>query len=108
MHIYTVHRGHKDHKCKSCGKSFVQAGDLKRHNHTIHEGHKDYKCKPSGKSFAQKSALKKYIHTVHKDHKCKFCNKSFSQAKSTSTQFIKPLKITNANLVVNHFLKLEL
>ena len=32
-----------DLKCESCGKSFSQAGDLKKHIHTIHEGHKNYK-----------------------------------------------------------------
>ena len=38
-----VHEGHNDHKCKSCGKSFSQAENLKKHIYTIHEGRKDYK-----------------------------------------------------------------
>ena len=40
---HTIYKDHI-HKCKSCGKSFSQAGKLKRHIHTIHEGHKDHKC----------------------------------------------------------------
>ena len=31
MHIKTIHGGHKDYKCESCGKSFSQAENLKRH-----------------------------------------------------------------------------
>ena len=40
----------KDFKCHSCGKSFSQAGNLKRHKHTVHESLKDYKCESCGKS----------------------------------------------------------
>ena len=42
-------KGQKDFKCESCGKSFSQTGDLKRHINTIHEGHKDYKCESCGR-----------------------------------------------------------
>jgi len=37
-HIHTVHEGHKDHKCKSWGKSFSEAGNLKKHIHKVHHG----------------------------------------------------------------------
>ena len=41
------------------GKSFSEAGSLKKHMYTIHELHKDYKCESCGKSFSQTSILKK-------------------------------------------------
>ena len=74
----------KDHNCGPCGKSFSQAGGLKRHIHTVHEGHKDHKCESCGKLFGHLGSLKNHFYTIHKGH-----------------------KITNVNLVVNHFLKEE-
>ena len=40
----TANNGHKNHNCKSCGKSFSRAGSLKEHMRTVHEGLKDHKC----------------------------------------------------------------
>ena len=82
--IYVVHEGHKDHKCKSCGKSFSQPGNLKKHIHKIHKGHKDHKCVFCGKSFSLGQSLKRHIYTIHEDHKyhkCVSCGKSFSSAR---------------------------
>ena len=72
-HIHTVYEGHKDHKCKSCGKSFSQVGSLKIHKRTIHEGHKDYKCESCGKSFSQVGNLK--IHKRRRTHQVKATSK---------------------------------
>ena len=46
--------------CDYCQKSFSSAQYLKIHIHTVHEGHKDYKCESCGKSFTQLCTLKKH------------------------------------------------
>ena len=61
-----VGEGHKDYKCKSCGKLFSQAYNLKTHIHAVHEGHKDYNCEFCGTSFSQQGCLKKHIYSIHK------------------------------------------
>ena len=58
-------KGFLEHKCKSCGKSFSVAQNLKRHIHTFHEGHKDYTC-TCGKSFHSTQYLRNHIHTIQK------------------------------------------
>ena len=78
---HTINKCHKDHKCESCGKTFTDARNLKRHIHIIHEGRKNHKCKSCGKSFSQSHHLKHHIqviHDGHKDFKCESCDKSFS------------------------------
>ena len=64
-----VYEGHKDYKCKSCGKSFSQARTLKNHIQIIHEGHKDHKCDSCGKSNFQTGHLKKNFNIIHEDYK---------------------------------------
>ena len=91
-------RAKKNYKCKSCAKSFSQAGTLKMHIHTVHEHHKDHKCKSCWKSFSQAGSLKKHIHTVHehhKDYKCKSCCKSFLQAGSLKTHIKNSHEVKN-------------
>ena len=36
--INTIREGHKDYKCESCGKSFSEAGNLRKHILKVHEG----------------------------------------------------------------------
>ena len=47
----SVHKGQKNPKCESCGKSFSKAKNLKRHIHTVYEGHKEHICESCNKSF---------------------------------------------------------
>uniref|UniRef100_A0AAX7TUJ4 C2H2-type domain-containing protein n=1 Tax=Astatotilapia calliptera TaxID=8154 RepID=A0AAX7TUJ4_ASTCA len=63
------------------GKSFTQAGDLKKHQ-LIHSGFKPYSCDLCGKSFTQAGDLKKHqlIHSGFKPYSCDLCGKSFTVA----------------------------
>ena len=79
-------------QCNHCGKSFSQAGNLKKHIHSVHEGHKDYKCDSCGKSFTISRSLEYHLHTVHdgyKDYKCESCDKSFSRAQYLRRHILK-------------------
>ena len=53
--IKNVHEGHKDFKCESCEKSFIQADSLRGHIKNIHKGHKHFKCDSCGKLLISKS-----------------------------------------------------
>ena len=86
-HIRTIHEDHRDYKCEFCTKSFSRADHLMKHIHSFHKGNKDHKCESCGKSFSTTSYLKQHIHTIHG---------------------MKAAKITNVNLVENHFLKGEI
>ena len=44
-------------RCESCGKSFSNAGNLKRHTLTVHIGNKGRKCNSCGKSFRHSSLI---------------------------------------------------
>ena len=82
-HIKTIHEGHKDYKCDSCGKSFVQPGVLRRHTITVYEGHKDFECDSCVKAFTEAGSLTRHIKTVHehrKDFLGETCGKSFTDA----------------------------
>ena len=54
--------GQKDHKCNSCGKSYSEAGTLKKHINAVHNGQKDHKCNSCEKAFSEAGKLKKHIN----------------------------------------------
>ena len=75
-HILTVHEGHKDYKNVNLVENhLIKRDSLKKPIGRLHEGHKNTNVIPL--------AELEHIHT---------------------TQFMKARKITNVNLVVNHFL----
>ena len=66
--------------CDCCGKSFAQAGNLKKHLFT-HLPQTPYHCQHCNKYFTSASDLRRhmYTHTHKKAFKCTKCNYSFSQ-----------------------------
>ena len=63
-----VHEMKRDFKCDSCGKSFLQKGDLNNHLLSVHERRQDHQCKSCPKAFFfLKANLTKHFKRVHKD-----------------------------------------
>ena len=100
----------KKYRCISCGKSFSQSQNLKRHINLVHKGQKECKCETCGKFFALTQHLKRHILTVHeghKDYKCDFCGKTFTQGEGLKRHVNKihyenlnvtdPLNLSNYN-----------
>jgi hypothetical protein len=44
LHISTVHKKLKEHKCEECDKSFGQRGSLDTHVNTVHKNLRPFKC----------------------------------------------------------------
>ena len=38
-HVKSIHEGHKDFNCESCGRLFTRAYSMRKHIKTVHEGH---------------------------------------------------------------------
>ena len=81
---------HKDCKCESCCKSFIQASNLKSHVSTIHEGHKDRKNESYEEIEVDRddSQLQFYSevqcsskNNINNLHKCSQCKKIFDSSQ---------------------------
>ena len=89
MNFYSsVHKKkvHKDtieissHICETCGKSFDNSSNLKKHVKRMHEEQQSCPCDQCGKILKSQKYLKEHIMSVHegiKTHKCHICDKAF-------------------------------
>ena len=57
----------KNHKCKTCGKGFINIQSFKDHMNT-HTGEKPHLCKHCGAAFASQGTCRMHERTVHLGH----------------------------------------
>ena len=70
------------HTCKTCGKTFTNPDNLKRHLQR-HEGQRNHKCESCGKAFFESGKLKRHVDTVHKGikpYQCQWCTTAYGQS----------------------------
>ena len=58
------HTGVKSFKCKKCGISFPDKGNLTQHE-KFHSEQRPYTCEICGKSFSRKSHVLRHLNMVH-------------------------------------------
>ncbi|VDL62371.1 unnamed protein product [Hymenolepis diminuta] len=81
LHVSTIHKGLRLHKCEICEKTYPDKATLKKHVRFVHEGVKNYTCESCGKGFPTASVYRLHVNVVHrgiKPFKCEFCQKSFA------------------------------
>ena len=113
-HIKTIHKGERNYKCDSCGKSLNTSGYLKIHINTVHEGQRNHKCDSCGKSFTASGNLKRHINIIHNGQKITivdfvvnpFLNQEIRNI--TSKQFMREKKVPGVILVESSTLDQEL
>uniref|UniRef100_A0A7S2ZUG9 C2H2-type domain-containing protein n=1 Tax=Rhodosorus marinus TaxID=101924 RepID=A0A7S2ZUG9_9RHOD len=79
-----------NHRCKTCGASYAEAYELKRHWTLLHQKTRDLKCSYCDKKFKQKGHLNEHVRVMHSGKgvfPCPICRKSFG-AKSKRTRHI--------------------
>uniref|UniRef100_A0A8C7QT18 C2H2-type domain-containing protein n=1 Tax=Oncorhynchus mykiss TaxID=8022 RepID=A0A8C7QT18_ONCMY len=88
-HEKTKHGGVR-YPCTYCGKQFVCANALKRHD-LIHTGERPFKCnhKSCDKAFRSRAELRIHTryHTGERPFKCNVCGKGFVQANYLTTHY---------------------
>ena len=78
LHLRRVHEKEKNFSCATCGKTFFDMTDYRRHSNT-HQSKKLYNCDFCGKGFSQQIGLKvhKTTHLGKGNYQCNLCNKTF-------------------------------
>ena len=77
----------KGQVCDTCGKSFAEVTNLRKHIRQIHLGEKIF-CPQCMRGFSQASNLKTHINTIHngqRDHRCDSCRKAFYRKEHLTT-----------------------
>ena len=82
-HVGYVHTGENSNVCNTCGKSFSNTYELKRHGH-VHTGDYVIKCDICNIIFSRRASLNRHIAARHSANsanniECKICNKRFTR-----------------------------
>ena len=78
LHVKTVHMKEKEHKCRTCNKSFGRIGHLKAHEAIHYNKEKTFECITCHSMFKSSASLSMH-QNMHKAPKfiCNLCEKGF-------------------------------
>ncbi|XP_032082751.1 zinc finger protein 408 isoform X1 [Thamnophis elegans] len=68
----------RQHRCKECGKAFLQLCHLKKH-HFVHTGHKPFLCTECGKNYSSEESFRAHVlgHSGVRPFPCPQCHKTY-------------------------------
>ena len=84
-----IHMDLKEHKCRFCGKGFVQKANMQAHER-IHTGERPYKCQHCNEGFVQLTRKKQHESTCKM--KWKYTNLYFMQQMYSAENLVVPQK----------------
>uniref|UniRef100_A0A8C4WN57 C2H2-type domain-containing protein n=1 Tax=Gopherus evgoodei TaxID=1825980 RepID=A0A8C4WN57_9SAUR len=91
------------YRCKKCGASFQELGELKEHNQ-IHLTEHSYRCPICSKEFFRAANLRmhKLIHSSDRPHKCPECDKGFIRTADVWRHLRNVHKIERSKVVLGN------
>ncbi|XP_037957223.1 zinc finger protein 239-like [Teleopsis dalmanni] len=100
VHIASVHRGIRRHKCPQCAKVFSNRSNLVCHIRT-HTGEKPFECRFCTWKFNQSSALVRHMKKHFKNKSNKICNKEQQETGLVNSalvnNFLHDAEVLNVN-----------